>query len=257
MNAFCSHGRFAQVHWVYPYSRLRAANVLSTVACINLAASGKPKTFTFVSSTSALDTEHYNELSASLVSRPDSKFRGVPESDDLMGSAKGLGTGYGQSKWVAEKVTMRAAARGLRAAIVRPGYVLGDSKSAVTNTDDFLLRLVKGCAQLGLVPDMHNAVNMTPVDHVARITSLAALQTLTGIGEPHPTTFATVYHVTGHPTAGFNDLLRPLARYGWNVKTTDYVHWRGALEEHVLESGAKGEADNALYPLVSLASSLQ
>ena len=221
--------------------------MLSTVACINFAATGKPKTFTFVSSTSALDTEHYVELSSSVTSRPDSKLRGVPEADNLMGSAKGLKTGYGQSKWVGEKITMLAASRGLRAAIVRPGYVVGDSKSAVTNTDDFLFRLVKGCAQLGLVPDMHNTVNMVPVDHVARITVLASLQALQGDGEPHPATSAPVYHVTGHPSIRFSDLLQGLARYGWDVKTTDYVQWRAKLEEHVL----KGEADNALFPLVS------
>lgn len=172
-----------------------------------------------------------------------------------MGSARGLKTGYGQSKWVAEKMTMLAASRGLRAAIVRPGYVVGDSNSAVTNTDDFLFRMVKGCAQLGLVPDMHNTVNMAPVDHVARITTLAALQTLQGKGEPHPKTYAPVYHVFGHPQVRFTDLLRGLARYGWDVKTTDYVQWRGKLEEHVLQGGAQGEADNALFPLVSLAQS--
>ena len=45
---------------------------------------------------------------------------------------------------------------------------------AVTNTDDFLWRLVKGCIQLGLVPDINNTVNMVPVDHVARCCALAA-----------------------------------------------------------------------------------
>lgn len=48
------------VHWVYPYSRLRAANVHSTVQCLHLAATGaRLKSLHFVSSTSVLDTPYY------------------------------------------------------------------------------------------------------------------------------------------------------------------------------------------------------
>ena len=158
----------ALVHWVYPYSKLRAANVLSTMAVMRLANEGRPKSVAFVSSTSALDTEYYIRFS-------DTSAQGVLESDPLNGSASDLKSGYGQSKWVAERLLMAAASRGLAAVIIRPGYVVGDSKTAVTNTDDFLFRLIKGSAQLGLIPDMNNTINMVPVDHVARVTSLAGL----------------------------------------------------------------------------------
>lgn len=55
---------------------------------------------------------------------------GVPEADDLEGSRTGLKTGYGQSKWVSEKLLMEAGRRGLPVSIVRPGYVVGDSEFA-------------------------------------------------------------------------------------------------------------------------------
>ncbi|KAI4248265.1 MAG: hypothetical protein LQ352_005965 [Teloschistes flavicans] len=111
----------AQVHWVYPYDALKPANVLSTLAAMSLCATGKPKSFIYVSSTSVLDTDHYVQMSAN------GTF--VPESDDLEGSRKGLGTGYGQSKWVSEYLVRAAGKRGLRGEIVRPGYVLGESRS--------------------------------------------------------------------------------------------------------------------------------
>lgn len=117
-----------QVHWVYPYERLRSANVLSTLAVLELAATKKPKQVVFVSSTSALDTEHYVRLSDSLVGR--SNYKGVPESDDLEGARLALKTGYGQTKWVSERLLFEAGRRGLSGHIVRPGYVVGDSKSA-------------------------------------------------------------------------------------------------------------------------------
>lgn len=83
----------------------------------------------FVSSTSAIDTDHYVQLSESLA-RLQSNFKGVPESDDLEGARSSLKTGYGQSKWVSEKLLFEAGKRGLRGHIVRPGYVVGDSRTA-------------------------------------------------------------------------------------------------------------------------------
>jgi L-aminoadipate-semialdehyde dehydrogenase len=65
---------------------------------------------------------------------------------------------------------MEARRRGLPATIIRPGYILGESHTGVTNSDDFIWRLVKGCLQLGHVPIMSNVVNMCPVDYVADIT---------------------------------------------------------------------------------------
>ncbi|UZJ52385.1 hypothetical protein CBS101457_001705 [Exobasidium rhododendri] len=253
----------AVVHWIYPYSRLRNANVLSTVTAIRLCAIGKPKTFTFISSTAALDSDHYVKLSDSIIHAPSSSggnsskdgesagavLHGLPETDDLLGSAKGLKAGYGQSKYVGERLTMLAAQRGLRASIIRPGYVVGDSVTAVTNTDDFIWRLVKGSVQLGLAPDMHNTVNMTPVDHVARIISLACLDNKHQ-EKPCQGTFAKVYHVTCHPEIRYNDFLSALRKYGWPVEKIEYVIWRSKLEDHVLNTKTEEEEANALFPLL-------
>ena len=65
---------------------------------------------------------------------------------------------------------MEARRRGLPTTIIRPGYILGESHTGVTNADDFIWRLVKGCLQLGQVPIMSNVVNMCSVDYVANIT---------------------------------------------------------------------------------------
>lgn len=114
---------------MYPYEKLRSANVLATLTAIDLASTGKQKLVVFVSSTSAIDSEHYVQLSESLADGH-SKYRGVPESDDLEGARSSLKTGYGQTKWVSEKLLFEAGRRGLRGHIVRPGYVVGDSRTA-------------------------------------------------------------------------------------------------------------------------------
>lgn len=224
-----------QVHWVYPYSKLRPANVQGTVDALSLCASGKPKTFLFVSSTSVLDTDYYVALSDKILATGGA---GVPESDDLSGSATGLGTGYGQSKWVGEYLVREAGKRGLTGCIVRPGYITGDSVTGVTNTDDFLIRMVKGCVQLGQMPDIHNTVNMVPVDHVARVVVACAVKP--------PTSPLSVAQITSHPRLRMNDWLAMLSTYGYAVEKVDYIPWRMALESFVVERSR----DNALYAIL-------
>ncbi|QPG75715.1 hypothetical protein FOA43_003074 [Brettanomyces nanus] len=230
----------AMVHWVYPYSQLRNANVISTINVLNLAAQGKPKNFSFVSTTSTLDVEHFNALSDKLVAEGK---KGIPESDDLMRSSKGLGNGYGQSKWSAEYIIRRAGERGLRGAIVRPGYIQGSSLSGAANTDDFLLRMLKGCLQVGEYPDIKNGVNTVPVNHVARVVVSSAL---------HPPIFdgktnLPVVQVTGHPRIPLNKMLASLTQYGYDVSETHYTNWANDLERYVID---EGHSDCALFPLL-------
>jgi L-aminoadipate-semialdehyde dehydrogenase len=98
--------------------------------------------------------------------------------------------------------------------------------------------LVKGCVQLGLVPNINNTINMVPVDHVAKCTSLAAIS-------PLPNACLTVLHITARPLPTFNDLLATLAQYGFATDQCEYLVWRRKLEQHVMEV-----QDNALFPLL-------
>lgn len=222
------------MHWIYAYSKLRPANVLATLAVIELAATTRPKVVSFVSTTATIEKGHYVRLGDSIIQ---SGGKGVPESDNLDAGKTGLKGGYGQTKWVAERLLLEAGRRGLAGSIIRPAYIVGDSKSAVTNTDDFLWRLVKGCIQLGAIPDINNPINMVPVDHVALITAVAALQS--------PSQVLQVYQVTARPAPRFNEFLSALTRYGFNVRKTEYLPWRTQLEQHVLKV-----QDNALFPLL-------
>lgn len=224
----------AQVHWIYPYSRLKASNVLGTLETLRLCASGKGKRFAFVSSTSVLDNDFYvRESERSIVAGG----KGISEADNLQGSSNDLTVGYGQSKWVAEKLVREAGERGLTGCIIRPGYVTGDSKTGITNTDDFLVRMIKGCIQLSSRPNINNTINMVPVDHVARVVVAGALN-LTSGQRVH------VANVTSHPRLRFNQFLEILETYGYQVPVVDYNKWTGSLDRYV--SQTNGEAQHAL-----------
>ena len=92
---------------------------------------------------------------------------------------------------------------------------------------------------MGLVPNINNTVNMVPVDHVARCTTLAALNRL------QENCAMSVLHVTAKPRFTFNNVFSSLHRYGYQVKQCEYLEWRRKLERHVMEV-----QDNALFPLL-------
>ncbi|KAI9280255.1 L-aminoadipate-semialdehyde dehydrogenase [Umbelopsis sp. AD052] len=225
----------ALVHWVYPYQHLRAPNVIGTLEAMKLATEHHQKSFHFVSSTSVLDTQHYVELSDALTEK---HGHGVLESDDLDGARNGLETGYGQSKWVAEKLIMEARKRGMPATIARPGYILGDSKTGVTNTDDFVWRLMKGCTELGFIPSMSNLINCCSVDYVAASVAAFALDDVNS-------TSLGIFHITHPPTFRFTDLFGTLVRYGYHCDQTEYIDWRNRLMEYTLKA-----QDHSLFPLL-------
>lgn len=216
----------AEVNWLKNYEQLKGPNISGTLEALKLCAEGKPKLFAFVSSTSVLDHDYFLIESERIKA---AGGLGLSEADDLHASKVGLTTGYGQSKWVSEFLTREAGRRGLRGTVIRPGYVLGDSKTGVTNTDDFLIRMLKGCVQLKVRPNIENKVNMVPVDQVARTVVASAFHPVSSEG-------VQVAQVTGRPTIPFNKYLSALETYGYECKQTDYNPWTRELDSQANSS---------------------
>ncbi|KAK8026812.1 hypothetical protein PG991_003868 [Apiospora marii] len=245
----------AQVHWVQRYKQLERSNVLSTLDALRLCNQGKPKLFSFVSSTSVLDTDYYIKLSQDQTSTG----RGaVMEADDMMGSRVGLGTGYGQTKWVSEQLVREAGRRGLLGSIARPGYILGDAATGICNNDDFLIRMLKGCIQLSCRPHIVNTVNAVPVGHVARVVVAASFNP---VANETPTTNSDVkdvgvhvIQVTAHPRLRMNEYLSTLSYYGYDVPEVEYNDWKTQLEAFVSAGSVqKDQEQSALMPLFHMA----
>lgn len=238
----------ATVHWVKRYQDMMAANVLSTVDAMRLCNEGKPKVFSFVSSTSVLDTDHYIHLSDQQTSTGQGA---IMEADDMEGSRSGLGTGYGQTKWVSEQLVREAGRRGLVGSVVRPGYILGDSETGVCNVDDFLIRMLKGCIQLSSRPHIINTVNAVPVNHVARVVVASALNPLPSSQDIRGSSNNVhVVHVTAHPRLRMSEYLSILEYYGFATPEVSYDTWKADLERFV-SAGAleKDQEQHALMPL--------
>ncbi|KAI9816801.1 MAG: putative NRPS-like protein biosynthetic cluster [Pycnora praestabilis] len=221
----------ARVHWIHTYSALKPVNVLSTLECLKLCSTGKPKHLSFISSTSVLDTAAYSAST-------------VLEGDDLGRSRKGLSTGYAQTKYVSEYLIREAGKLGLQGTIIRPGYITGDQDNGgIGPTDDFLLRMLKGSIQLCCRPDLGiNSINLVPVSYCASIVVAASLHSSHGDG-------VIIVHVTPHPQLSFNDFLSTLEGYGYTAPMVPYIEWRAALERYVASEHADMREPHALLPL--------
>ncbi|OJJ08120.1 hypothetical protein ASPVEDRAFT_89351 [Aspergillus versicolor CBS 583.65] len=123
----------ALVHWGADYHRLRDVNVSSVISLLAaLTRSQAPPTFTFVSGGHVQldDDEATDEERAAVIAHS---------------------TGYGQSKFVADLVVKRFAARYSTSAVsvVKPGLIVGTAQSGVSNTDDFFWRVVATAVEIG------------------------------------------------------------------------------------------------------------
>ncbi|KAF9978938.1 large subunit of alpha-aminoadipate reductase [Mortierella antarctica] len=217
----------ALVNGVLPYDKVRATNVLGTLQGIKMASTYHTKSFHFVSTISVIDTEHYHRLSGALAQTAE---RGIPETDNLEGSRQGLHSGYGQSKWVAEKLIMASNKKGLPATIIRPGYIVGHTRTGVINTGDLIWRLIKVCAEIGSAPNMNAPVNFSPVDYVAHC--VVSVATTPG------TEADMVYQVTHSITTPFrlNEFFETMNQYGYAIQRDQDSVWRAALTKHALKS---------------------
>jgi polyketide synthase len=214
----------AQVDFVHTFDQLAAANIGGTQEVLRLAATGRPKLVGHVST--------YGIWGLPAPGRTQ-----ILEDEDI-DTAGRLVTGYAQTKWGAEYLVRQAAGRGLRVRTFRLGRVLGDARTGAGLTTHFTCRVIKGCVQLGLAPDLGDLeIEMTPVDYVAR--AMVRLSSA-DVGEDG------VYHLVNPRTMPFRRLVEFIQDSGWPVEMVDRQTWWAALRH------AYGRTPNELHPVMDI-----
>nr|WSY56592.1 thioester reductase domain-containing protein [Streptomyces sp. NBC_00886] len=214
----------AWVNFSYTYDQLRPANVGGTEEVLRLACRGP------------------EQIPVSYVSTygiwgiPADGRTVIREDDDILGAGK-LVTGYVQTKWAAELLVRQAQERGIPVDVYRPGRVLGDSRTGACLTTHFTTRVIKGCVQLGLAPDLDLEIEMTPVDYVT-----SALVRISR--RPHD--FGRTYHLVNRRKAAFSELLAAMARHGWEFARVPVEEWWRALQD------SYAVHDNELHPVMTV-----
>jgi len=217
----------AWVNFARPYAVLKRANVGGTEEILRLAVSGRLK-----------PVHHVSTVFVTMGAMAD----GVPEikEDDPLPPPHGHDTGYTQSKWVAEGLCNLAASRGVPVAIYRPGNILGDANTGVSNHEDYLTRVIRGCVQMGAAPRRQYSLPVGTVDDVAR--SIVAIS-LT------PQSTGRTYHVIQPDPLPWNHIFEAIRAFGYDIEIVSWKEWCATLTEQ-LEAG-KESALSALADMVN------
>jgi thioester reductase-like protein len=227
----------AYVHSLYPYSKLRSANVLGTIELLKLATAktAEPLPFFYVSTLSVFPGDGG-------VVKDDPSTYVLPLS-----SLEQLGEGYAQTKLIAERLVVEAGKRGVPVKIFRPGRIIGHSTiMGATSVEDVFCRIIKGCLQMGAAPiSVDWPVDMNPADFVASVIVRASF---VGFGSDGTHDAPHAYHMYHPSPLPLNQLFQWLiSNQKYKISMVSYAEWRSKLETACSKTN-----DNALFPLLPI-----
>jgi amino acid adenylation domain-containing protein/thioester reductase-like protein len=208
----------ARVNWCDPYEAHFESNVLGTRNVIKFAGTGRLKPLHYLSSIDAWNVTGFIN-----------KTKQVLEDEPLKPHAASLpyDMGYAQSQWVADEMVQRARARGLPAAIYRPGFIIGDSERAIGNPDDFFARFIMACIQIRYFPHLrHQRLEYVTVDYVC-----SAILHIASKSE----NLGRAYHLLSpDPTqsVSIEGTYQLLTRAGFSMEKISYYDWVNKIQEH-------------------------
>ncbi|MGW2397465.1 non-ribosomal peptide synthetase [Kitasatospora sp. NPDC001664] len=202
----------AEVNFLYPYEKLRAANVEGTRELVRLAARRAVPL-------------HHVSTAAVVHGMGAAGVREVTETTPLS-HVELLSMGYTESKWVAEELVRGAGRAGLPVAVHRPYELSGDTTSYTWNSAAALCEFFRVIAELGLAPELDLPLNLVPIDFAAGAVVHLATR--------HPAEGQT-YHLTNPREALLADFVERLRAHGHPVRTVDYHGWVDALLDHLAD----------------------
>jgi thioester reductase-like protein len=210
----------AQLSYVHSYAQLKATNVIGTKTVLGFAVLKRIKPVHFISSVAVFEASAY-------------AGKVLTEGDPILES-EGIYLGYSQSKWVSERLVWLAGQRGLPITIYRPGLISGDSQTGISNTDDFFIRMIQGCLQLGFVPDLPLPLNFSPVDYVAKAIAYLSRQNISE---------GKVFHLQNPAPLLWSEYQNFTRTQGIPLETVSYPAWVKKLKD-------PQQKQNPLFPLL-------
>jgi len=197
----------ANVNFITPLDRLLPVNVGGPLNLLRLAAAIRPKPVHLSSSYSV-----FNEAS----------YKGVTHvaEDALVGEGEGFNGGYPASKWIAERVSDAARARGWNVTTHRLGYLWGDTRSGQSKPDDAVTLNVRACLAMGKAQDVDFLMHITPIDFAAA--AMAQVAVASANSNRH-------YHIITETPITWRELVQGIQGNGHAMEFVPFAAWHGAL----------------------------
>ncbi|KIK61193.1 hypothetical protein GYMLUDRAFT_43266 [Collybiopsis luxurians FD-317 M1] len=135
--------------------------------------------------------------------------------------AVAIGSGYAESKWVAEQLFYQAATGcGLRNTVVRVGQLCGDTKTGGWGQQEWVPAIVSLSQSVKSVPSRDQHVSWVNVD--------IAAATLVDIAKSK--TEEPVLHLMARSPVSWDTVFRPIAKRLGNLPLVSYEKWLESLE---------------------------
>ena len=198
----------AAVNMLAHYDQLAAANVTGTRNMVGFCLSGRRKRLHYASTLSVFVSTDRNSGT-------------VFEDDDLSVPTNIYG-GYGQTKFVAEKIVQAINPSLCDVFIYRFGLLCGDTMRGISAPKDFLGMFFRGAKAVGSLPyDLTDtmAVDITPIDQAAAIVTDIARSGCPGI-----------YHIAGEKPLFYNHLCALMKEEGAISHVIGYEQWAKASD---------------------------
>ena len=202
----------ALTNFAYSYEQMKPVNVQGTQEALRLASQERSKLFHYISTIGVFEPLVFSPAVITEQHEP---------------ASTGLSRGYTQSKWVAERMVVRAHERGLPVTIYRPPIIGGDSHTGQPNSGDFVWNFIQACVEMEYAPilpalEMH----ISPVDYVAKASVALAQQPVTG----------KVFHLTSpYPAMNWRQFCDILRAKGYTLTNLPFDEWFGAFKQRAKE----------------------
>lgn len=209
------------INAVYPYSQLKATNVLGTQEILRLAGRVRTKPVHYVSSMAVFFNDAYvgvERLRESDIPRYHPSLKG----------------GYTQSRWVADRLVLSAQERGLPACIYRCVRVMGHSQTGAMNEmHDVLPLVLKACVQMGKCPVLDVDITLVPVDYVSQAVVHLSRQARS---------YGRAFHLLTPRPIPWPQLMATIRSFGYALEELPYDQWRREVRQR-----ASQDADKHFY----------
>lgn len=206
----------AKVNMLATYDQLYGANVAATRNMIDFCCAGSAKTLNYASTLSVFVATSRNS--------------GVALESDRLSEDCEIYGGYGQTKFVAEKMLLHCADKLSGLNIFRFGLLCGSTRTGIGAPGDFFGMFVKGAIKSESLPidwTRQLAIDISPVDLAVGMMTDISVKSGNGI-----------YHIAANNPLYYQDLARMLgSRYAIRL-VDDFKEWYDGLDRNDLAVNA-------------------